>query len=105
MNTMHVKKGDTVIVLSGKDRGKQGKVLMAIPSEQKVIAEGINVVTKHAKPRRQGEVGGLIKKEAPIYACKVMAVCKKCKKPTRPAYQILGNGEKVRICKHCGETL
>jgi large subunit ribosomal protein L24 len=105
MNSLHVRKGDKVIVLSGKDKGKQGKVLSAMPKEQKVIVEGINVATKHSKPRRQGEVGGIIKQETPIYACKVMNVCPKCGKPTRLAHKVLESGEKVRICKHCNETI
>jgi len=105
MNTLHVKKGDTVVVLSGKDKGKQGKVLSCDPAAGKVIVEGVNVATKHAKPRRQGEPGGLIKKETPMYACKVQLVCPKCKKPARTGVKILENGEKQRVCKACGETL
>lgn len=105
MSMMHVKKDDMVIILSGKDKGKKGKVLIASPSEKKVIVEKVNVATKHKKPRRQGEVGGIIKQEIPLYACKVMRICPKCDKPTRPAYETLENGEKVRVCKHCGETI
>ena len=83
MNTMSIKKGDTVVVLSGKDKGKQGTVLEAMPETRKVIVEKINVATRHQKPRTQGETGGIVKKEAPIYACKVMRVCPKCGKPAR----------------------
>ena len=83
MNTLHIKTGDNVQIMSGKDKGKQGKVLEVSPKEKKVIVEGRNLVTKHVKPRRQGEQGGLVKAEAPIYACKVMPVCPKCNKPTR----------------------
>ena len=82
MNTLHIKTGDNVQIMSGKDKGKQGKVLEVSPKEKKVIVEGRNLVTKHVKPRRQGEQGGLVKAEAPIYACKVMPVCPKCNKPT-----------------------
>ena len=78
MNTLHIKTGDNVQIMSGKDKGKQGKVLEVSPKEKKVIVEGRNLVTKHVKPRRQGEQGGLVKAEAPIYACKVMPVCPKC---------------------------
>ncbi|MFR2154431.1 MAG: 50S ribosomal protein L24 [[Eubacterium] siraeum] len=81
MNTLHIKTGDNVQIMSGKDKGKQGKVLEVSPKEKKVIVEGRNLVTKHVKPRRQGEQGGLVKAEAPIYACKVMPVCPKCNKP------------------------
>lgn len=105
MNSLHVKKGDKVIVLSGKDKGKTGKVLAAMPSKQKVIVEGVNMATKHKKPRRQGEVGGIIKQETPLFACKVMFVCPKCGKPTRPAFRVLADGEKTRVCKHCSETI
>ena len=77
MNTLHVKKGDTVVILSGKDKGKQGKVETVLPKAQKVVVEGVNIVKKHQKPRRQGEVGSIVEAPAAIYACKVMAVCPK----------------------------
>ena len=81
---MNVKKNDTVVVLSGKDKGKQGKVLSVNPQAGKVVVEGVSVATRHQKPRRQGEEGGIVKKETPIYASKVMTVCPKCSKaPTR----------------------
>ena len=102
---MNVKKGDTVVVLSGKDKGKQGKVQGTIPSEAKVIVEGINMVTCHTKPRRQGETGGIIEREGALRACKVMKVCPKCNKPTRPAHKFTEDGKKLTVCKHCGETL
>ena len=101
---MNVKKGDTVVVLSGKDKGKQGKVLAAMPADRKVIVEGINVVSRHTKPRKQGEEGGILKKEAAIYACKVQKVCPKCNKGTRVAHKI-ADGKKTRVCKHCGAEL
>ena len=102
---MNVKKGDTIVVLSGKDKGKQGKVLKSDPKGGKVIVEGVNVAMKHRKPRKQGEEGGIIKVETPIYACKVMVVCPKCGKPTRPAFRILDDGSKTRVCRKCGETI
>ena len=102
---MNVKKGDTVVVLSGKDKGKQGKVLAAMPADRKVIVEGINVVSRHTKPRKQGEEGGILKKEAAIYACKVQKVCPKCNKPTRPAHKLLADGKKVCVCKKCGAEI
>ena len=101
---MNVKKGDTIVVLSGKDKGKQGKVLGTIPSEDKVVVEGVNMVTCHVKPRRQGETGGIVQREAALYASKVQVVCPKCKKGTRVAHRI-ENGKKSRVCKHCGATL
>ena len=105
MNTMSIKKGDLVVVLSGKDKGKQGKVLTVIPAESKVIVEGVNVATKHKKPRTQTEQGGIVKMEAPIYACKVQRVCPKCNKPTRPAHKMLADGKKVCVCKKCGAEI
>lgn len=105
MNTMSIKKDDLVVVLSGKDKGKQGKVLAVLPSESKVIVEGVNVATKHKKPTSQTDQGGIVKKEAPIYACKVQRVCPKCNKPTRPAHKMLEGGKKVRVCKKCGAEI
>ncbi len=102
---VHIKKGDNVIVLSGVDKGKKGKVLSVIPKERKVIVEGINMATKHKKPRKQGETGGIIHQEAPIYACKVMHICDKCGKPTRIGHKVLSDGEKVRVCKKCLEVI
>ena len=101
---MNIKKDDKVIVLSGKDKGKQGEVLVADPKAGKVIVKGVNVATKHQKPRKQGEEGGIIKMETPIYACKVMVVCPKCGKPTRVAHKI-EDGKKARVCKKCGANL
>ena len=89
---------------TGKDKGKQGKVLGTVPSEAKVVVEGINMVTCHIKPRKQGEEGGIVKREAAIYASKVQVVCPKCDKGTRVAYEIK-DGKKVRVCKHCGAAL
>ena len=102
---MNVKKNDTVVVLSGKDKGKQGKVLSVDPKGGKVIVEKVNLASKHQKPRQQGQEGGIIKKEAPIYACKVMRVCPKCNKPTRPASKLQADGKKVRVCKKCGAEI
>ena len=101
---MKIKKDDKVIVLSGKDKGKQGKILSADPKAMKVVVEGVNVATKHQKPQRQGQDGGIIKVETPIYACKVQVVCPKCGKGTRVAHKIV-DGKKVRVCKHCGAEI
>lgn len=105
MNKLHVKTGDNVMIISGKDKGKTGKVLEVSPKEGKVIVEGRNIVTKHLKPRRMGEQGGIVKAESAIYACKVMPVCPKCGKATRVGH-VIKDDKKVRVCKHagCGET-
>ena len=101
---MNVKKGDTVVVLSGKDKGRRGKVQATVPSEAKVVVEGVNMVTCHTKPRRQGEEGGIVRREAALYASKVQVVCPKCGKGTRVAHKI-EDGKKIRVCKHCGAGL
>ncbi len=103
---MFVKKDDTVILLTGdkKDRAKSGKVLQVSPKEGKVIVEGINMVSKHVKPRKAGDPSGIIKAESAVYACKVQVVCPKCKQPTRVGHKVLDDGKKVRVCKKCGET-
>ena len=101
---MNIRKDDKVVVLSGKDKGKQGKVLSADPKAGKLVVEGVNVASRHQKPRKQGEQGGIIKMETPIYACKVMVVCPKCGKPTRVAHK-LESGKSVRVCKKCGANL
>ena len=101
---MNIKKGDTVVVLSGKDKGKQGKVQATVPSEAKVVVEGVNIVTCHNKPRRQGEEGGIVKKETPIRACKVALFCEKCGKGVRVGHKIDGD-KKVRVCRKCGAEI
>lgn len=103
---VHVKSGDTVVILSGKDKGKKGKVLAVSPKEGKIIVEGCNMIKKHVKPRKMGDLGGIVDAEGAMYACKAMVVCPKCGKPTRIAHKILADGTKERLCKNsgCGET-
>ena len=101
---MNIKKNDTVIVLSGKDKGKKGKVLVAMPAENKVIVEGVNVATCHTKPRKQGEQGGIVKRETPIRTCKVALFCDKCGKGVRVAHKIDGD-KKIRVCAKCGAEI
>ena len=101
---MHVRTGDQVIVRSGKDKGKKGKVLSVNTDKRTVIVEGVSMATKHKKPRRMGEMGGIIQQETPIYASKVMHVCDKCGAPTRVGRKVLEDGSHVRYCKKCGET-
>ena len=101
---MNIRKDDKVIVLSGKDKGKTGKVLVADPKSLKVIVEGVNVATKHQKAQKKGQDGGIIKVETPIYVSKVQLVCPKCGKGTRVAHKI-ADGKKTRVCKKCGAEL
>ncbi|MDR1391827.1 MAG: 50S ribosomal protein L24 [Clostridiales bacterium] len=101
---LHVKTGDVVVVLTGKYCGKRGKILSVNRYEKKVIVEGISLATKHKKPKKSGEVGGIIKKETPIFACKVMNVCPKCGVPSRIGRRIIENNKHVRYCKKCNEN-
>ena len=101
---MKVKKGDTVQVLSGNDKGKKGEVLEVIPKDSKVVVKGVNVRKKHIKPRKQGDEGGIISVECAINSSKVNVVCPKCGKATRVEYKI-ENDKKVRVCKKCGTKL
>ena len=102
---MHIKTNDTVVVLSGRDKGKQGKVMSVDPKGGKAIVEGVSVAKRHKKPRKQGEPGGIIDMETPIYVSKLMRVCPKCDKPTKLAHIIKEDGEKVRVCKKCGAEI
>ncbi len=101
---IHIKKGDTVMVIAGNDKSKKGKVLSVDTEKNRVIVEGVNMATKHKKPRKQGDIGGIIHQEAPISAANVMHICDKCQKPTRIGYAVLSDGSKVRVCKKCGEN-
>ena len=104
-NSLHVKTGDRVVVLSGKDKGKQGNVKKSIPSKSQVIVEGLNMVTKAQKANPMlGIQGGLNKIEAPLDSSNVMIVCPACEKATRVKHETI-DGKKVRVCKKCGEKL
>lgn len=103
-NKLHVKKGDTVLVLSGKDKGKQGKIIESLPKKSKVVVEGVNKVKRHTKPTQSAPQGGIVVKEAPMSVAKVMLVCPACSKATRIAKKEM-NGKFVRSCKKCGEIV
>ena len=102
---MHIKTGDTVVVISGKYKGAKGKVMQVSPKENKVIVEKVNVVKKHVRPRRQGEQGGILEVEAAMYASKVQLYCPGCKAATRAAYKVYADGTKDRVCVKCGDKL
>lgn len=104
LNKIHVRKKDTVVVISGKDKGKVGEVLEVYPKNKKVLVEGVNIVTKHQRPSRENMQGGIVNQEAPIYSSKVMLYCTKCNSVTRISNKTLEDGTKVRVCKKCGET-
>jgi large subunit ribosomal protein L24 len=102
---MHVKKGDTVIVIAGKDKGKKGRVLAAYPKKERVLVEGINLVKKHTRPSQQNPQGGIVTQEAPIHVSNVALIDPKSGKPTRIGYKVLENGKKVRVAKKSGEII
>jgi len=102
---MKIKKGDKVIMMAGKDRGKDGKVLRALPATRKVVVEGLNLIKKHQKPRQQGEKGQLVEIPRAVDASNVRVICPACSKPTRIGYQISKDGKKNRICKKCKQQL
>lgn len=102
---LSVKKEDTVLVITGKNKGKRGRVISVVPKKDKVIVEGVNVKKKHMKPNKQFQQGGIIDREAPIYTSNVMLVCPKCDKPTRIGNRVLEDGRKLRECKKCKEVM
>ena len=104
MNKMHVKRGDTVQVIAGKDKGKEGNVVAAFPEANKVIVEGVAIAKKHQKARMQGQSSAIIDKEMPIDASNVMRVCPKCGKAARVGVKVNEDGSKAKFCKKCGAT-
>lgn len=102
---MQIKKGDTVMVVTGKDAGKKGKILKVLPDKNRVVIEGINRVKKHQRPTRALPQGGILRIESPIHASNVMLLCNKCNRPTRLGHKILSTGEKVRFCRKCNEIV
>jgi len=102
---MKIKKDDTVLVITGKDKGKKGKVRFAYPDDERIMVEGINMVKKHAKAKQQVRQAGIIERESPISVASVMLMCSKCNKPVRVGYRTLQDGRKARICHACGEVV
>lgn len=102
---MKMKKGDTVVVISGKEKGKRGRILMIAPGKDRVIVEALNMMTHHERPSRRSPQGGMVQKEVPIHVSNLMVVCTKCGKPARLGKRILENDEKVRVCKKCSEIM
>jgi len=102
---MKVRKNDTVVILTGKDKGKKGKVRNAFPRESKVIVEGVNMIRRHSRAGRATRQAGIIELEAPIHVSKVMLVCNKCGKPAKLGFRFLEDGNKVRVCRRCNEVI
>lgn len=102
---MQIRRNDNVMVISGKERGKTGKVLRVHPDKDSIIIERVNLVKRHTKPRGPQQPGGIVEKEAPIQASNVMMMCDKCNAPVRVGHKIFGDGKKIRICRRCKEAL
>lgn len=102
---LRIKKGDTVTVLTGKNKGKGGRVLSVLPSKTGILIEGLNMVKRHMKPNKKYKQGGIIEKESPVHIAKIMLVCPKCSKPTKIGSIVLDDGKKFRVCKKCKEVI
>ncbi len=102
---MKIRKNDTVLVITGKDKGKKGKVHTAYPEKERVLVEGINFTKRHMRATGQVRQAGIIEREAPIHVSNVMLLCNKCNHPTRVSFHSLEDGRKVRICRSCGEVI
>ena len=102
---MKIHKGDTVFVISGKDKGKKGKVRYSFPKEERIVVTGINMIKRHSRARGMMRQAGIIEREAPVHVSKVMLVCTKCDRPTRVGFRFLDDGKKVRICRSCKEVI
>ncbi len=102
---MKIRKNDNVLVIAGKDRGKKGKVRRALPREDKVLVEGINMIKRHSKTKGQARQAGIIELEAPLDVSKVMLICNKCNNPARVGFRFLEDGKKARTCHACGEVI
>ena len=102
---MKIRKNDTVLVITGKDRGKKGKVRKALPKEDKVLVEGLNMIKRHSRTKGQAKQAGIIQLEAPLHVSKVMLICGKCAKPARIGIRFLEDGKKARFCRACSEII
>lgn len=102
---MHVKKGDNVKILCGKDKGKTGEIIRAIPQQQRVVVQGANMMKKHQRPTQANQEGGILTIEAPIHVSNVMLICPSCKEATRVSKRTNEQGKKVRVCKKCGKDI
>jgi large subunit ribosomal protein L24 len=105
MQTVHVRRGDTVGVIAGREKGKRGKVLRVLTDKGRVLVEHVNMIKKHQRPTQKLRQGGIIEREGAMALSNVLVVCSKCDKPSRTGMKILGDGRKVRTCKRCGEAI
>ena len=102
---MRIRKNDTVLVVTGRDKGKKGKVRFAYPKDERVLVEGVNFIKRHMRAAGRVRQAGIIEREAPIRVSNVMLLCNKCSRPTRVGFRFLGDGRKVRICRSCNEVI
>jgi large subunit ribosomal protein L24 len=102
---MRIRRDDTVVIITGKDRGKKGKVRRAFPDEDRVVVEGLNMIKRHSRARRATRQAGIIELEAPIHVSDVMLICNKCGNPARVSFRLLDDGKKVRVCNSCREVI
>jgi large subunit ribosomal protein L24 len=102
---MRIRKDDTVVIITGKDRGKKGKVRRAFPNDDRVVVEGLNMIKRHSRARRATRQAGIIEMEAPIHVSDIMLICNKCGNPTRVNFRLLDDGKKVRVCNSCREVI
>jgi large subunit ribosomal protein L24 len=105
MQQVHVRRGDTVAVIAGRERGKRGKVLRVLPANGRVLVEKLNMMKKHQRPTQKLRQGGIIERESPLALSNVLVVCSRCDKASRSGIKVLGDGRKVRVCKRCGESI
>jgi len=105
MQSVHVRRGDTVGVIAGREKGKRGKVLRVLTDKGRVLVEHVNMVKKHQRPTQKLRQGGIIERESPLALSNVLVVCGRCDKPSRSGIKVLGDGRKVRVCKRCGESI
>jgi large subunit ribosomal protein L24 len=105
MQQVHVRRGDTVAVIAGRERGKRGKVLRVLPADGRVLVEKLNMMKKHQRPTQKLRQGGIIERESPLALSNVLVVCSRCDKASRSGIKVLADGRKVRVCKRCGESI
>ena len=100
-----IKREDTVLVIAGKNRGKQGQVRQVLPDQNRVVVQGVNMIKRHMRQRAMGTQAGIVEKEAPLHVSKVMLICKSCNHPVRVGFRVRPDGAKVRVCRACGEDI
>ena len=105
MRSVHVRRGDTVAVIAGKERGKRGKVLRVLTTDGRVLIEHVNMIKKHQRPTQKLRQGGIIEREGPLALSNVLLVCGRCDKPVRTGIKVLADGRKLRVCKQCSEPV